>query len=171
MQRAKCQEQRKVCLPNALGALRTLIHVGFCLCESRGPRHGWVLHDHLSVGSMVDDHSHDSRARPIFQYNRRWCGADRAAFAIGKFIGTIIGGVVIDRMGTRIALVGGPLAGGIASLLAGGAPHRSRAGKRPRSAFGRLFGEHFQSRRAVPCLRPALSVFGGASGDGGGRRH
>ena len=24
-----------------------------------------------------DDHSHDSRARPIFQYNRRWCGADR----------------------------------------------------------------------------------------------
>jgi MFS family permease len=88
-------------------------------------------------------------------------------FAIGKFIGTIIGGVVIDRMGTRIALVGGPLAGGIASLLAGGAPHRSRAGKRPRSAFGRLFGEHFQSRRAVPCLRPALSVFGGASGDGG----
>jgi MFS family permease len=54
-------------------------------------------------------------------------------FAIGKFIGTIIGGVVIDRMGTRIALVGG----------------------------------YFQSRRAVPCLRPALSVFGGASGDSG----
>jgi len=40
-------------------------------------------------------------------------------------------------------------------------------GMRPRSAFGRLFGEHFQSRRAIPCLRPALSVFGGASGDGG----
>ena len=55
------------------------------------------------------------------------------AFAIGKFIGTIIGGVVIDRMGTRITLVGG----------------------------------YFQSRRAVPCLRPALSVFGGASGDSG----
>jgi MFS family permease len=54
-------------------------------------------------------------------------------FAIGKFIGTIIGGVVIDRMGTRITLVGG----------------------------------YFQSRRAVPCLRPALSVFGGASGDSG----
>jgi MFS family permease len=49
-------------------------------------------------------------------------------FAIGKFIGTIIGGVVIDRMGTRITLVGG----------------------------------YFQSRRAVPCLRPVLSVFGGA---------
>jgi MFS transporter, ACDE family, multidrug resistance protein len=43
-------------------------------------------------------------------------------FAIGKFIGTIIGGVVIDRMGTRTALVGGPLVGGIASLLAVGAP-------------------------------------------------
>ena len=43
-------------------------------------------------------------------------------FAIGKFIGTIIGGVVIDRMGTRTALVGGPLVGGIASLLAAGAP-------------------------------------------------
>ena len=43
-------------------------------------------------------------------------------FAIGKFIGTIIGGVVIDRMGTRTALVGGPLGGGIASLLAVGAP-------------------------------------------------
>jgi len=43
-------------------------------------------------------------------------------FAIGKFIGTIIGGAVIDRMGTRTALVGGPLVGGIASLLAVGAP-------------------------------------------------
>jgi len=43
-------------------------------------------------------------------------------FAIGKFIGTIIGGVVIDRMGTRTALVGGPLVGGLASLLAVGAP-------------------------------------------------
>ncbi len=56
-------------------------------------------------------------------------------FAIGKFIGTIIGGVVIDRMGTRTALVGG----------------------------------YFQPRRAVPYLRPTLSVFGGAfSGSGKG---
>jgi len=43
-------------------------------------------------------------------------------FAFGKFVGTIIGGVVLDRMGTRAALVGGPLVGGIASLLAAGAP-------------------------------------------------
>src|SRR5713226_573490 len=39
-------------------------------------------------------------------------------FAFGKFVGTIIGGVVLDRMGTRAALVGGPLVGGIASLSA-----------------------------------------------------
>ena len=43
-------------------------------------------------------------------------------FAIGKFVGTIVGGMIIDRMGTRTALVGGPLVGGIASLLAVGAP-------------------------------------------------
>jgi MFS transporter, ACDE family, multidrug resistance protein len=43
-------------------------------------------------------------------------------FAIGKFVGTIVGGMIIDRMGTRTALVGGPLVGGIASLLAAGAP-------------------------------------------------
>jgi len=42
-------------------------------------------------------------------------------FAIGKFVGTIVGGMIIDRMGTRTALVGGPLVGGIASLLAVGA--------------------------------------------------
>jgi MFS family permease len=42
---------------------------------------------------MVDDHSHDFRARPIFQYNRRWCGADRAAFAIAGF--------VMDRIGRK----------------------------------------------------------------------
>lgn len=31
------------------------------------------------------------------------------AFAIGKFIGTVVAGVLLDRMGTRVALVGGPL--------------------------------------------------------------
>ena len=31
------------------------------------------------------------------------------AFAIGKFFGTVIAGVLLDRMGTRVALVGGPL--------------------------------------------------------------
>ena len=31
------------------------------------------------------------------------------AFATGKFFGTVIAGVLLDRMGTRVALVGGPL--------------------------------------------------------------
>jgi len=31
------------------------------------------------------------------------------AFAIGKFIGTVVTGVLLDRMGTRVALVSGPL--------------------------------------------------------------
>jgi MFS family permease len=44
------------------------------------------------------------------------------AFAIGKFVGTIIAGIVLDRMGTRIALIGGPLAAVVASLLAAAAP-------------------------------------------------
>jgi MFS family permease len=37
-------------------------------------------------------------------------------FAVGKFIGTIVAGVLLDRMGTRVALVGGPLAAGLAGL-------------------------------------------------------
>lgn len=44
------------------------------------------------------------------------------AFAIGKFVGTIIAGIVIDRMGPRVALVGGPLVAGVVSLAAAGAP-------------------------------------------------
>jgi len=44
------------------------------------------------------------------------------AFAIGKFVGTAIGGMILDRMGTRVALVGGPLGAGIASLSAAAAP-------------------------------------------------
>ena len=38
------------------------------------------------------------------------------ATAIGKFVGTIIAGILLDRMGTRLALVAGPLAGCIAAL-------------------------------------------------------
>jgi predicted MFS family arabinose efflux permease len=38
------------------------------------------------------------------------------AFAIGKFVGTVIGGIVLDRMGTRVALIGGPLAASVASF-------------------------------------------------------
>lgn len=38
------------------------------------------------------------------------------AFAIGKFIGTALGGVLLDRAGTRMALVGGPLLAGAAAL-------------------------------------------------------
>lgn len=44
------------------------------------------------------------------------------AFALGKLVGTVIGGVVLDRMGTRRALVGGPLLASVASLSAAGAP-------------------------------------------------
>jgi MFS family permease len=44
------------------------------------------------------------------------------AFALGKFVGTAASGVIIDRMGTRRALVGGPLLAGVASLSAAGAP-------------------------------------------------
>jgi MFS family permease len=44
------------------------------------------------------------------------------AFAIGKFVGTAIGGVVLDRMGTRIALVGGPLIASAAALWAAWVP-------------------------------------------------
>jgi MFS family permease len=38
------------------------------------------------------------------------------AFALGKFVGTAIGGIVLDRMGTRFALVGGPMAASGAAL-------------------------------------------------------
>jgi MFS family permease len=39
------------------------------------------------------------------------------AAALGKFFGTIVAGVMLDRMGTRLALVGGPLIGCVAALL------------------------------------------------------
>jgi MFS family permease len=44
------------------------------------------------------------------------------AFAIGKFLGTAIAGVLLDRLGTRVALVGGPLLASAASLCAVWAP-------------------------------------------------
>jgi MFS family permease len=44
------------------------------------------------------------------------------AFAVGKFVGTIIAGVLLDRMGTRVALVGGPLAASLAGLCVVWAP-------------------------------------------------
>lgn len=44
------------------------------------------------------------------------------AFAVGRFAGTVASGVIIDRMGTRMGVVGGPLAGSIAALLAAGTP-------------------------------------------------
>ena len=40
------------------------------------------------------------------------------AFAIGKFFGTVIAGVLLDRMGTRVALVGGPLLASVAAFCA-----------------------------------------------------
>jgi MFS family permease len=44
------------------------------------------------------------------------------AFAIGKFVGTVIAGVLLDRMGTRVALVSGPLAASAAALCVLWAP-------------------------------------------------
>jgi MFS family permease len=44
------------------------------------------------------------------------------AFALGKFVGTAIGGIVLDRMGTRFALVGGPMAASDAALGAAWVP-------------------------------------------------
>jgi MFS family permease len=44
------------------------------------------------------------------------------AFAIGKFVGTVIAGVLLDRMGTRVALVAGPLVASIAALFVMWAP-------------------------------------------------
>jgi MFS transporter, FSR family, fosmidomycin resistance protein len=44
------------------------------------------------------------------------------AFALGKFVGTVIAGVLLDRMGTRIALVTGPLMASIAALFVMWAP-------------------------------------------------
>ena len=44
------------------------------------------------------------------------------AYAVGKFVGMPISGVVVDRMGTRAAVVSGPAAAGIAALLAAATP-------------------------------------------------
>lgn len=44
------------------------------------------------------------------------------AFAIGRFLGTAASGLVVDHLGTRAALVGGPLVAGIAALFASTAP-------------------------------------------------
>jgi MFS family permease len=44
------------------------------------------------------------------------------AFAIGKFVGTIIGGILLDRLGTRAALMGAPLMASVASFGAVLAP-------------------------------------------------
>jgi MFS family permease len=44
------------------------------------------------------------------------------AFALGKFVGTVIAGVLLDRMGTRVALVGGPLVASVAAFCAVWAP-------------------------------------------------
>jgi MFS family permease len=44
------------------------------------------------------------------------------AFAAGKFFGTIIAGVLLDRMGTRVALIAGPLLASLAALCVLWAP-------------------------------------------------
>ena len=44
------------------------------------------------------------------------------AFAAGKFFGTIIAGVLLDRMGTRVALIAGPLGASLAALCVVWAP-------------------------------------------------
>lgn len=44
------------------------------------------------------------------------------AFAVGRIGGTVAGGIVLDRLGTRVALVGGPLLASMAAISATGAP-------------------------------------------------
>lgn len=44
------------------------------------------------------------------------------AYAFGRFVGTPVSGVVLDRLGTRAALVGGPVAAAAAAFLAAVAP-------------------------------------------------
>ena len=44
------------------------------------------------------------------------------AFAVGRFVGMPIGGVVLDRLGARAALVGGPAAAAVAALAAASTP-------------------------------------------------
>jgi MFS family permease len=44
------------------------------------------------------------------------------AFAIGRFVGTAIAGMLLDRMGTRVALVAGPLVASVAALSVFWAP-------------------------------------------------
>jgi MFS family permease len=44
------------------------------------------------------------------------------AFAAGKFVGTIIAGVLLDRTGTRVALLGGPLVASLAAVSVVWAP-------------------------------------------------
>ncbi len=44
------------------------------------------------------------------------------AFAFGRFVGTAMSGIMLDRYGTRAVLVGGPVVVGIAALLAFGTP-------------------------------------------------
>ncbi len=44
------------------------------------------------------------------------------AFAMGRFVGTAMSGIILDRLGARAAIVGGSLAVGIAALLALGTP-------------------------------------------------
>jgi len=53
------------------------------------------------------------------------------AFAAGKFVGTVIAGVLLDRMGTRVALVGGPLVASAASVCGVLAPCFSSFYKSP----------------------------------------
>jgi MFS transporter, DHA1 family, multidrug resistance protein len=38
------------------------------------------------------------------------------AFAIGKFVRTVVTGIVLDRMGTRVGLIAGPLVASVASF-------------------------------------------------------
>ena len=44
------------------------------------------------------------------------------AFAMGRFVGMAMSGIILDRFGARVAIVGGSLAAGIAALLALGTP-------------------------------------------------
>jgi MFS family permease len=47
------------------------------------------------------------------------------AFAIGKFVGTVVAGIVLDRMGTRVGLIVGPSVASVASFATVIAPRLS----------------------------------------------
>src|SRR5713226_5787717 len=60
-----------------LCALRHVIHVKLSSNQSRGPQLSRALYQHVSIGSVVDDHPHDPGPRSAFRRIRGRRRADR----------------------------------------------------------------------------------------------